>query len=335
MTPLSLVLWGGAVIGLIFGGAAQVSGFCLHRGLIQHWRRDDGQKLRSFALALLVALIGTQGLAASGGVDLSQSIYRMASYSWLLVPLGGVLFGYGMVLANGCGARSLVLLGQGNLRALLTLLALGIAAYATLLGVLAPLRLAAAEITAFRPGVWGGPFTWPYWLASLAFAATLAIFALWRGRLMACPRDFWAGLIIGLTIVAGWWVTGHLGADDFDPLPLASLTFVAPIGETIQYLMIATGASASFGVTVVAGVFLGSLLTALVRRDFRWQAFDGPGSMGRSLGGGGLMGVGGALALGCSIGQGLTGLSTLSLSSVLAAVGIVVGSRLALPMAKN
>lgn len=335
MTPLGLALWGGAIVGLLFGSAAQISGFCLHRGLIQHWRGTSGEKLRSFALALLVALAGTQALAWGGWVDLSQSIYRVSTFSWLLVPLGGVLFGYGMVLANGCGARSLVLLGQGNLRALLTLLALGIAAYATLTGVLAPVRLAVAEPTGFSPGVWGGPHVWPVQLAGAIFAVLLAFYAFWQGRLWRCPRDFWAGVVIGLTIVGGWWVTGHLGNDDFDPVPLASLTFVAPIGETIQYLMIATGVSAGFGVAVVVGVWLGSLLTALLRRDFRWEAFDGPASMWRSLGGGMLMGVGGSLALGCSIGQGLTGLSTLSLTSVLAAVGIVVGSRLALPVAKN
>src|SRR5690606_38501255 len=151
MTHIDLVLWAGLAIGLLFGACGQATGFCLQRGLKEYWSGSKGYKLQGFGLALAVALLGTQALGASGLVDLGKSLYLMPTYSWLLMPLGGVLFGYGMGLANGCGARALVLLGQGNLRSLLVLLCLGIAGHATLTGILAPWRQTLFETTAFNP----------------------------------------------------------------------------------------------------------------------------------------------------------------------------------------
>jgi uncharacterized protein len=131
-------------------------------------------------------------------------------------------------------------------------------------------------------------------------------------------------------IPAGWFATGYLGADDFDPVPVASLTFVAPIGETIQYAMLSTGTALGFGVAVVFGVMLGALAASIASRTFSLEGFTSPGRMLRSMAGGIMMGIGGALALGCSIGQGLTGLSTLAIGPFLAAGGILVGAVLAL-----
>src|SRR5690606_34015759 len=142
------------LIGLLFGAMGQISGFCLHRGLTEKWSGKAGNKLRSFALALAVAIIGTQVFARLGVLDLGTSIYLAPSFSWLMVPIGGILFGYGMTLANGCGARALVLLGRGNMRSLLVLLCLGVAAYITLTGVLAPIRVWVAEFSAWAPAEW-------------------------------------------------------------------------------------------------------------------------------------------------------------------------------------
>lgn len=328
MTHIELVLWAGLAIGLAFGVCGQVSGFCLQRGLAEFWSGSHGYKLQGFATALAVALAGTDILAATGAVDLKQSLYLMPSYSWLLLPLGGLMFGYGMSLANGCGARALVLLGQGNLRSLLVLLCLGIAAHMTLTGVVAPLRLWLSGQTVFTPAAVAVPDGLPRSIAAWAAAAALFWFALRRRDSGRRLTDLAAGALIGLLVVAGWAATGWLGADDFDPSPVTSLTFIAPIGDTIQYAMIATGMSLRFGIAVVLGVVAGSFFSSLLRRQCCLEGFDSARQMPRYVAGGLLMGSGGALAFGCSIGQGLTGLSTLAYGSMIASVAIVAGARL-------
>ena len=151
----------------------------------------------------------------------------------------------------------------------------------------------------------------------------------WQGSILKHKKELISGLVVGLLITAGWLVTGWVGADEFEPAPVASLTFIAPIGETIQYVMISTGMRLSFGVTVIVGVVFGSFIAATWSKTFRWQGFATPTDMLRYMGGGVLMGVGGALAMGCSIGQGLTGFSTLTYASMLAFAAMLVGARLA------
>jgi hypothetical protein len=244
------------------------------------------------------------------------------------VPVGGMLFGYGMMLANGCGARTLVLCAQGNLRSFVVLFCLGISAYMTLTGVLGPLRQALNQMTTVSGGsIADLPVVAQGWVVSLVLLCLL-VFSFWKLNLFKHKKDLFAGFMVGLLIVAGWFSTGWLAFDEFEPVNLVSLTFIAPIGETIQYAMIATGAKLSFGVTSVLGVLLGSFLMAWLRKGLHLQGFSSPKEMLRYIAGGIAMGVGGSLALGCSIGQGLTGLSTLALSSVVAAAGILVGARL-------
>lgn len=330
MSHTELVVWSGLLIGTLFGAAGQASGFCLTRGLLHAWSGQGTLKLRAFALAMAVALLGSQALAAGGRLALGDALYLTPSLSWLAVPLGGALFGYGMMLANGCGARSLVLLGSGNLRSFVVLVCLGLAAYMTLSGVLAPLRVwlegAATVALPARdlPGLLGAPA----WLPSLALGGGLLAWALASRDFRASPGEWLGGLAIGALVPAGWYATGVLGFDDFEPVRLATLTFIAPIGETLQYLMLSTGTRLGFGVCVVAGVVAGALATALLRRDFAWQGFSGPGHMGRSMAGGALMGIGGVMSLGCSIGQGLSGFSTLALTTFVALAGILAGARL-------
>ncbi|HLU15178.1 MAG TPA: YeeE/YedE family protein [Burkholderiaceae bacterium] len=328
MPQLELALWAGFAIGLLFGACGQATGFCLVRGLNEYWSGNTGYKLHAFALALAVAVGGTHIISTTGLVDITQSMYLAPSFSWLLIPLGGLMFGYGMYLANGCGARALVLLGRGNLRSLVVLLCLGIAAYITMSGLLGPLRVRMGNLTTVS---WSSMTVPPGALRSVLVGlavAGLLWFAFQKRVSGSRARDLTGGAIVGLLVVAGWLATGWLGADDFDPLPVTSLTFVAPIGDTIQYVMISTGMSVRFGIAVVAGVLLGSALTALLSRSTRLDAFTSPRHMARSILGGSLMGIGGALALGCTIGQGLTGLSTLSFSSMIAAASIVAGARL-------
>lgn len=339
MSPLTLSLWAGFVIGIAFGVTVQRTGFCLNTAFRGLWVTGDTRKLSSFLLAMAVALLVTQASEATGLIDLRRSIYLSASFSWLVIPLGGAIFGYGMITSNGCGARSLVLLGQGNLRSFLVLLCLGIAAYATLSGVFAPVRTALAGPTTIA---FEKLLSIPRYLESslgasaarllpaFLLATILAALAFRSSAFRKSPRDIVGGIVVGLLIPAGWLATGWLGKDDFEPTPIASLTFIAPVGETIQYAMLSTGARMSFGVAIICGVFLGALASALLTRTYELQGFSRPTQMLRYMAGGTLMGIGGAMALGCSIGQGLTGFSTLAFGSLLAAVGIAIGATLAL-----
>src|SRR5690625_1091226 len=276
MPQLELALWAGFAIGLLFGACGQATGFCLARGLNEYWSGNAGYKLHAFALALAVAVGGTHIISTTGLVDITQSMYLAPSFSWLLIPLGGLMFGYGMYLANSCGARALVLLGRGNLRSFVVLVCLGIAAYITISGLLGPLRVRLAALSTVTPahitfadGMLRSTAVW-------VITAALVVFALRRRETGDRIRDLTGGVIIGLLIVAGWLATGWLGADDFDPMPVTSLTFIAPIGDSIQYVMISTGMSLRFGIAVVGGVVLGSLLTALLTRTSRLDAFDSP-----------------------------------------------------------
>ncbi len=331
----NLAVMAGLMIGLIYGVVGLLSGFCMMSSLRGWWADGDRRLVRTYALAMGIAIVATQLLAANGAVDLGKSIYLQPTFSVPLMLLGGVLFGYGMVLANGCGSRALVLLGRGNLRSFVVVTVLAIAAEMTLKGLIAPLRIAlmqASQTTAAATslpallsagGLHGAPARL---LPALALGSVLIVFAFAHAPFRRAPGQMLAGLVVGLLIAAGWFATGYLGADEFNPVPVASLTFVAPIADGLQYVMLSTGSTVNFGIATVAGVLAGSLVTALVTRRFKLEGFHSPNHMLRSVGGAALMGIGGVMALGCSVGQGLTGLSTLALPSFVAITGIFIGT---------
>jgi uncharacterized membrane protein YedE/YeeE len=338
-TPANIAVYSGLLIGLAYGAIGLLSGFCLLSSLRGWWASGDSRLIRTYALALGVAIAAAQLLAASGVVDLGKSIYLQPSFSAPLMLLGGVLFGYGMVLSNGCGSRALVLLGRGNLRSLVVVIMLGIAAQMTLKGLIAPTRVAVLQWTQIAPSVISLPallakfgLTEPVarMLAASAISGALIIFAFAHAPFQRSWGQIAAGLAVGFLVAAGWFATGYLGADDFNPTPVTSLTFIAPIADSVQYVMLSTGLTLNFGITLVAGVVLGSLVTALATGRFHWEGYTSPRHMLRSIGGAALMGAGGAMAYGCSIGQGLTGLSTLALASFVAVAGILLGSALGL-----
>jgi uncharacterized protein len=248
---------------------------------------------------------------------------------------GGALFGYGMVLANGCASRAVVLLGAGNLRSLLVVMTIAVAAQITLKGLLAPARLAFLNWSTVTPSGISLPAIlsnagldrgWAQLLVVIAVAVPLLVFALRSERLRRAPGLLLTGVAVGLLIAAGWFATGYLGADDFHPAPVASLTFVAPVADSLQYAMLSTGLTPTFGVALMAGTLAGSFIAALLTRRFQIEGFTSAHHMLRSFAGAALMGSGGAMAYGCSIGQGLTGLSTLALPSFIAVAGIVFGA---------
>lgn len=339
MDPNYAAVLSGLVIGLLYGSIGLLSGFCMMSSLRGLWAEGDGRLARTYALAMGVSIVASQLLAARGAVDLGKSIYLQASFSIPVMFFGGVLFGYGMVLSNGCGSRALVLLGKGNLRSLVVVIMLGIFAEMTLKGLIAPARIAALQATQITAKIVSLPAllssfglheTYGRMFATSLVSAALIIFALAHGPFRRSPGQIVAGFAIGLLIAAGWYATGHLGADDFNPVPVTSLTFVAPIADGLQYVMLSTGSSLSFGIATVGGVFAGSLVTALLTGRFELEGFRSPQHMLRSAGGAALMGVGGVMALGCSIGQGLTGISTLALASFVALAGIMAGAAIAL-----
>jgi uncharacterized membrane protein YedE/YeeE len=331
----NIVVLAGLVIGLTYGAVGLLSGFCLMSSLRGWWAKGDSRLVRTYALALGVAIVVAQLLAARGVVDLGKSIYLQPSFSAPLMFFGGLLFGYGMVLSNGCGSRALVLLGRGNLRSFVVVIVLGISAQMTLKGLIAPSRITLLQWSQMTPAVTSVPAllaklglteTTARMLAASAISGALIIFAFAHAPFQRAWGQIAAGLAVGLLVAAGWFTTGYLGADDFNPTPVTSLTFVAPIADMLQYVMLSTGLTLNFGIATVAGVFAGSLLTALVTGRFRLEGYTSPRHMLRSAGGAALMGAGGAMAYGCSVGQGLTGLSTLALASFVAVAGILLGT---------
>ena len=330
-----IVILAALVIGLIYGAVGLLSGFCMMSSLRGWWAEGDGRLVRTYALAIGVAVAASQLLAASGLVDLDKSIYLQASFSAPVMFLGGLLFGYGMVLANGCGSRALVLLGRGNLRSLVVVVILAIFAQMTLKGLIAPARIAivgASQTTAAANSIpaelssLGLPATAARMLSASTVSAALILFAFAYAPFRRSPGQVAAGITVGVLIAAGWYATGHLGADDFNPTPVVLLTFIAPIADALQYVMLSTGSTLSFGIVTVFGVFAGSLVTALLTGRFHLEGYQSPRHMLRSAGGAALMGTGGVMAFGCSIGQGLTGLSTLALASFIAVAGIMLGT---------
>ena len=351
------VLWGGVALGLALGAAGQASRFCV-RGAIADWYTLGSRaRMASWVLVVTVAMAGTQWLAATQVFDASRALAWSPRLAWASSAVGGLMFGAGMLLAAGCPQRSLVKAGSGNLRAIVTLLVAAVSAQMALRGVFAEARASTVDNWALdvngaqdlgslgahlsgaaSPGVWRAA------LVALLLAA--AVLWLWRhGRSMSAAQ--WVGsAVLGLTVPAAWWLTGGLGflAEHPETLEAAwlgtqsgrpeGLSFTAPIAHSLDLLTLWTdqNTTLSFGVALCLGAVLGSLVSALVRREFRWESFDNARELRNHLLGGVLMGVGGVTALGCSVGQGVTGLAMLSAGAVIAVAGIVLGALLVLRM---
>ncbi|MBW7961063.1 YeeE/YedE family protein [Bradyrhizobium sp. BR 10261] len=335
METTQLVTLAGLVIGLVYGAVGLLSGFCLMSSMRGWLAEGDGRLVRAYALAIAVAIVASQLLARSGMVDLGKSIYLQPTFSVPVLFLGGLLFGYGMVLSNGCGSRALVLLGRGNLRSFVVVIVLAIAAQMTLKGLIAPARITLVQASQITVGANSLPSV----LATLGLGeatsrvisaavivVALILFAFAHPPFRRSPGQIAAGVIVGLLVAGGWYVTGCLGADDFNPVPVTSLTFIAPIADSLQYAMLSTGLTLNFGIATVGGVFAGSLLTSLATGRFKLEGYSSPRHMLRSGTGAALMGIGGVMAFGCSIGQGLTGISTLAVGSFVAVAGILLGT---------
>jgi uncharacterized membrane protein YedE/YeeE len=329
--PAILLIASGLVVGLLFGIIAEVTAFCTRAAIVETIDARPGApriRLTQYLAALLVAVVATQWLALSGTVDIAKSLYWSVPVNVVTLVVGGLAFGVGMILANGCPGRHLVLLATGSARSLLTLTVIGLAAYATQRGLLAYPRIGLEGLAPKLTPAVGLPelIGVPQIALAVGLSAGLAGAVVWFGRragLAAVARGLAVGAVIGL----GWWATGYVAADEFGASARpASISFTAPIGETIMFAMIATGESFKFPVALVVGVIGGALVSALVGGRFKARGFPTEFGVVRYGIGALLMGFGAVLALGCNMGQALTGLSTLATGSVIATVAIVAGA---------
>lgn len=349
LNPATLVVWGGLGLGFVFGAVANKTNFCTMGAIsdvvnMGHWGR-----VRMWLLAVVVAMLGANLLHYAGQIDLGKTIYHRPALPWLSLLLGGGLFGVGMTMASGCTAKNLVRLGGGSVRSLVVLVFVGISAYMTLKGLFGQWRASLLDPLTVDVGATGlgqaaaklSGVPQPTALLLTVLAVSLGLLAfVFKDRRFRSNRSHVLGaLTLGLVIVAGWYLTGHLGYGEnpetletvyfaTNTRTLESLSLVAPAAFSLELLMLWTDKSlhASFGVATLVGMFLGSLAYALGTRQFRWEGFASVDDLRSHLIGAVLMGFGGVTALGCTIGQGMSGLSTLALGSLLAMSGITAGA---------
>jgi len=344
MEPHFILIFGALALGVLYGAVARLSGFCLRSALIEVVEGRPWRQTRAWAAATFAAVCGTQALSLTGTVDLTESIYLGSTLLWGGAFVGGLMFGFGMVLTRGCGGRHLVLAAGGNLRSWMVLVVMGLVAYMTLRGILAAPRIALDGVASGDLAVAGvdgrdvvGTFSDFTGIAEstlrgilmVALVVITGVITL-RGISTRTSGHVIGGLFIGLLVPAGWYLTGVLGVDEFEPTPLVSLTFITPVANSVQYLMTYTGASTDFGIAMVGGALSGAVLVALLTKSMALEGFESAPHMLRYVIGAAFMGAGGVMAMGCTIGQGLTGISTLSLGSLIAIVSIIAGGRLGL-----
>jgi uncharacterized protein len=352
-TPAQLapyVALGAFALAFVFGAVANKTEFCT-MGAVSDWvNMGSTNRMRMWLLAIGVAILGSNALHLAGAIDLSKSIYPGPTFTWLSYIVGGFLFGVGMTLGSGCGSKTLVRIGGGNLKSVVVFIITGIVAYMTLRGIFGAFRVNVLEQASVT--LQGGQDL-PNLFSRLGGdkkAWTLALSVLAGGGLIVyaySSKDFRAnfdytlgGVVTGLVVVGGWYVSGHIGHMAEDPNTLQeafvatntgrmeAFSFVAPLAFALEYLMLWTDKSKiiTYGIASAAGVILGSLAYALASRKFRWEGFRDAEDTANHLVGGALMGFGGITALGCTIGQGISGFSTLALGSIVTFFAIIAGS---------
>ncbi len=349
---VSIVVWGAFALAFVFGAVGNKTQFCTMGAVSDVVNMGDWNRMRMWLLAIAVAVAGASALQLSGLVDLSKTIYTSPRFTWLSYIVGGLLFGVGMTLASGCGSRTLIRIGTGNLKSLVVAIVLAITAYMTLKGILGMFRVAALDSVG---ATFASGQDLPSFIArALGLDKKLVLSAL--GLALACgllafvfkAREFrtfdnlLGGLVVGLVVVGGWVLSGNVGHLAEDPATLEekflatnsgrmeSFSFVAPQAYLLELFMLWSDKSRvmTFGIAAVLGMFSGSLAWSLATRSFRLESFRDAEDLINHLAGGALMGFGGVLALGCTIGQGISGLSTLALGSFLAFFSMIAGAAL-------
>jgi len=352
MVKTRSVAWLGFILAFIFGYVGNKTHFCTMGAVSDIVNMNHWDRMRAWMLAIAVAIIGTSLLVYGGQIDVSRTIYTGSNFYWLAALVGGLTFGVGMTLAGGCGQRTLVRLGGGNLKSIVVFIFMGYAALVTLSGIFGAFRvsvLQAPPVTVFLdgmqtlPSLLGMPTQTGTLMVGLIVGIALLLFVFLNKEFRQNHDNILAGIVIGLIVVAGWYVTGRFGfGEDPDTLELVylgtnshlaeSMTFVAPLGYTMNLFAYWTDSATivTFGVASVFGVIVGSFVYGVTHRTFRWESFNSPQDMFRHIIGAILMGFGGVTAVGCTIGQGITGISTLAVSSFVVLASIIAGAAISM-----
>lgn len=340
-----MVAWMGFALAFIFGYVANKTSFCTMGAVSDVVNMGEWGRMRAWLLGIAVAILGTNLLAYFGYLDLGQTYYTRGTVYWMGALVGGLTFGVGMTLAGGCGQRTLVRLGGGNLKSVVVFLFLGYAALVTMNGILRVVvdNVLRADIFTLRlsglqtlPALLGLTEQNAPLLLAVGLAVAILIFVFANKEFRANGDNLLAGLVVGLVVVAGWYVTGHMGYAENEFMEKAylgtdsklaeSMTFVGPLAYTMDLWAYWRDKSVTFGIASVFGVVIGSFVYSLFNRTFRWEYFNSPQDMFRHIVGAVLMGFGGVTAAGCTIGQAVTGVSTLAISSFIVFFGIVAGA---------
>jgi hypothetical protein len=325
----------GLVTGCVLGLAARLGEFCTLGALESALYGEDHRRLRTWGVVLGTGIAATYLLDALGQIHLDRTIYHSVAWNPLASVLGGALFGYGMALAGNCGFGALARFGGGDLRSLVVVVVISIFGFVTLSGPLAPLRdWAFPQLPATGPQGYAHLAERLLGLPALAVALIIAaLFFAWalsHAPLRAEPRRIAWGVAVGLAIAGALWGTSLLNEATLGAVNVEGHTFTAPLGRTLMWLMTSSAGGLSFSVGSVLGVLLGARIGSWQKGTFRWEACEDPRELGRQVGGAALMGIGGVVALGCSVGQGVTAFSTLAYSAPVVLAAICAGAMLGL-----
>ncbi|WP_436643409.1 YeeE/YedE family protein [Microbaculum sp. FT89] len=330
----------GVIAGIVLGYVARVNRFCTLSALERYWYAGDGTGVRTWALAAASALVATQAMVLAGIIDLSPSFYLAAEFGLTGAIIGGVMFGFGMALVGTCGFGAVIRLGGGSLRSLVVLIVLGLAALATQRGLVGLARIQVVDNLALDLSFAGDQS-----LGSIASALVGADVRAVVAVLMAASLLYWifrdgafrrkyrqitTGVTIGLVIAFGWLSTVLIAERAFVPVQIEAGSFVVPVGDLLLQVITFTGSLPDYGVGLIVGTLIGATLGAWHKKDTRWEACDDARELGRHLAGGVMMGIGGVFAMGCTVGQGITAVSTLAISAPVVIASIGLGARMGL-----